>query len=489
LNDEQKIIDKKSKKETFVKNLLWGFAIVLLLQFSSWTGFGQNWVNSTYDYLAKEDFVNAIIHDEDKQPVSDALRFVFFNSDTYRQSPILDYWTSREKLGKAIIKALDMGAKVVVVDFALDRAVPVYVTQEKQIDENSNYLLLLDQAAKLAKEKGAVIIFPFTQKETEPDSYEDKYQQFLLSHNDVFKLGSAEVLSHPSDGLVRFFTFYTSQEIKEETVPLLSISVLSAIYYWHGRNEGDLLAKEISEKLKNKKELQREITIPGPNATDEIGFYQYDLQKENISARFKFRIAPIEIIKTLGEGNDPLFGLLKPVDLFLSSQSSNDWSKGKVVLIGGAHASMGDNHITPLNNENTIPGVYLIANQLNQLLKFDFVRSPLSFKIIVIGFTVFMMAFLFTYIPASWQSLILTALIISFFSPLSVWFFTKWGFFLDIWLPTTIMAGRELIASVLKTISKILIALNRDVDGYVLHRKKTQVQNQKQRASENEKSG
>ncbi len=187
----------------FCRNLICGLLTVFILHLISYTGVGQEMLNDSYDFLVKMDFRLSVVPGKNPETISDSIQIIAFDKKTCEESPGRGFWTPREPLGRAIIKAVELGAKVVVVDFALDKPVPLYYADGAFVEENQRYLSLLREAANLAGQKGAVILLPWTTRKAEPKGYTAQYYELMDTNRHVIRQGSPGVFFNTSDFKVR----------------------------------------------------------------------------------------------------------------------------------------------------------------------------------------------------------------------------------------------------------------------------------------------
>lgn len=190
----------RHQKIHFLMNIFWGGMIALLLHFCHHTAPGRSVLNSVYDFLVMEDYVEATIKSSkgNHSPISDKIRLVAFDKETYDLSPNGGYWTSRELLALSIKHALKLGAKVVVVDFAINRPVPILCEDGVCIDENSRLLKIMYDASALARKQKSMVIFAYStvlgdMKQTNFPGF----QKLLHSEKDVITLASANGFLNP----------------------------------------------------------------------------------------------------------------------------------------------------------------------------------------------------------------------------------------------------------------------------------------------------
>lgn len=425
------------KKKNFLLNVFWGLVIAIVIQFVQGTGIVQGMLDKAYDSHVVKDFKSA---NDKKESVSDKIFMLLFDKTAYTTPNAdglntLGVWTPRKKLGETVEKTIKLGAKVVVVDFDLQRPVPLICVNGNCVNENREYLSQLEKAAELLRKKDAVMILPFAELKPEAGDYLKAYQALLKKNSDVIKQGIATVYKNMSDCKVRHFRFYKKLENKEV---IFSIPVLAAVFQWHGRKNGHRVLNKAREKLNSKSA----VFIPSHNRKRGIWLYATNRYGQCLEARFKFRMLTEDAINKLGGGLN--LSIAKPQYQVFDPYFDAQQIRGKTVLIGSVYEQSGDIHNTPVGK---LPGVFLIANALNIFYKGDQIHAPhfvLNYLILFLWIVIASM--LFTHLPGKWSALFLTGLIILIFSPLSAWLFAKRGIFMDFWLPATIMGFRGRIA-------------------------------------------
>jgi len=424
------------KRKHFFRNLLCGVITVILLQLISHTGIGQEMLNDTYDFLVKTDFRLTAVPSKARDAISDSIRLIAFDKESCEESPGQGFWTPRERLGKTIIKAIERGAKVVVVDFALDKPVPLYYADGAFMEENQLYLSLLREAVKLAEQKKAVILLPWTTRKPEPKGYTAQYYELMDTNRHVIRQGSPGVFFNTSDFKVRHLRFYE----KDGDRVLISLSVLAALYQWHGIEKGHEILEAAEARLMNTSETV--ISIPSDGNVPDIRLYPQDKSGECLPARLKFRIAPMDLVKAYApEGYNPLFSqrMVWTASDFLETEKL---CRGKTVLIGPSYSEIGDTHITPIGK---MPGVFVVANGVNLFLRGEQIQEYSLLKYGMIFLILVFAAFVFTRFDLALAALVLTGIFLILNMSLGIWIFSISGLFLDFWL---IIAGIAILENV-----------------------------------------
>jgi len=440
------------KRRHFLLNLLWGVAIAVALHLISYTGLGQQILDETYDFLVKTDFRRAVIQGKDDTPVSDSIRLVLFDKDTYEKSPGQGFWTPREVLGKSVIRAVELGARVVLVDFRLDKAVPLYYADGAFVEENQLYLSLLRQAADLAEKNGAIIILPRPEKQPgAAKGYTRQYYELLDEKKAVIRQGNPGVFYSRTDRKVRHFHFYEMVKDQGRNRPILSMAILAAIYQWHGIEKANGIIAELERQADRFGELPDGISIPSDGTVSDIRLYHQETDRECLPARFKFRIAPRELIQEdYGGGFDPQIDI--PPSVLLSEYFDTQSIQGKTVLIGSAYKPMGDIHVTPVGD---MPGIFLIANGMNLFLEGNQIYEHHGIRLLTVGILIVLLALVFVHLSPASAGLVLTTIILLLMTPVSIWLFSEYGMFLDLWIPVLGIGIRGNIANAEKFIKNV----------------------------------
>ncbi|MDM8522271.1 CHASE2 domain-containing protein [Desulfococcaceae bacterium HSG8] len=399
------------KRKRFFENLFWAAAVAALLHLAPCTKMGQQLLNETYDDLVEKDFQKTVA---ERGAVSDAIQLVTFDSSAYEENPGRDFWTPRRSLGKAVIRSLKLGAKVVVADIETDKPVPIK-------DENRAFLKLLDDAAVLAKKKDAVIILPRVREvcgENLHSGYVCRFHDLLEKHSEVIRQGTPGIFRNPSDSKVRHFRLYEKDDKGSFT---LSMSVLAAVYQWYGMKKGNEILEQTRARFM--RDSWREILIPAPEGSEPIRIRRQDAGSECLPARYKFRIVP---------DSDLLFDMKRTSAELDDTDPGSGIYYGKTIFIGSEHKEMEDIHATPVGDMH---GVFLLANGMNIFLKGEQLREvSLKYKYSAQAVLIVLAAMIFLYLDFAPAALTLTAILCILHKLLSVYVFTRWGLFLDFWL-------------------------------------------------------
>ena len=424
-----------------------------MLHFAHHTAPGRSVLNSMYDFLVMEDYIFATIKSskENRLPISDKIRLVAFDKGTYDASKNRGYWTPRVLLARSIQHALKLGAQVVVVDFAVNRAVPLLCENDVCIDENKEFLKVMHESASLARKQKAMIILAWssTSGEVDKNSFQG-FQDLLRQEKDVITLASAKGFLNPEDNKVRHFSLYEIDSGKKEV--MYSIELMAALFSLYGVDS----AREL---MNNKKDslLGHDDHISFPR-NEEKGISSILLcdpgsHGECLAARYHFRLTPRELTTSIFNDRginikDPLITtpelLLTPRVLLAQNSDNKKKYKDKIVIIGSTNSDFGDVHATPLGR---MSGIYLIANGVNVLLENLQVRAPSS--IIVYGIEAVIIlgaALFFLHLSQLAATIVMALIILICISPFSLFLFSKYGLFMDFWFPIIGIGLHKIIA-------------------------------------------
>ncbi len=443
IDPEKRNQPDNSENWEFDKSHFWsGFVlgvIIVLIVFviRSNPSMGNTVVNWAYDYLVIRDFKQNMEEKEKQEsapPISDHIRIIAFDKDTYDNSSSQGFWTPRQLLGECILKSAKMGAKVIFIDFlGLNRPAPVCERQNNE-DENMKFLELLDEAAGIiaSSKNNAVILLPRTEVRSPRNDYERRYNRLynkvLDDNKDVIRWASVGIFKDPSDyDQTRHFRFYKKDE--NDNV-FFSVYILVALYLQVGRIDGDTYLKKARKDILSYDSetssasvdpiceipnLKKPIYIYPQHHYTQARWFQNGFNCGDIQARYLFHLVPTEVLSRLGGGLDPLTQhselRLTPEDLF--KKDGNIYER-KAVLIGSDNPEMGDVHLTPIGKMN---GIFLVANGVNLFLEGLQLHTPsVTFTIFIDFLTVLFIATVFAYIPYSdklWTLLITLILIIA----------------------------------------------------------------------------
>lgn len=423
-------------RRAFCRNLICGLITLFILYLISCTGIGQKMLNDTYDFFVSMDFRLSSGSEKSRDAISDSIRIIAFDKESCEESPGQGFWTPRESLGKTIIRAIELGAKVVIVDFALDSPVPLYYKDGAFVEENQRYLSLLRKAVTLAEQKGAVILLPWKERKKEPKGYTAQYYELIDTNRHIIRQGSPGIFHNDSDFNVRHLRFYE----KDGDRVMVSLPILAAMYQWHGIEKGHKILEATETRLKNASGIV--ISIPSDGNTPDIRLYPQSSTRECLPARFKFRIAPREVYAEYDCVYDPLVKIMRNASDFLKSDLSEKMYKGKTVLIGPTYSEIGDTHITPVGK---MPGVFVLANGVNLFLKGEQIREHPLLKYGMIVLILVLSAFSFARFPMEAAALGMTGLLVFMNISVGIWIFSISGIFLDFWL---IIAGIAILENI-----------------------------------------
>jgi len=437
-------------KQRFIMNLIWGSVAAFILHFAYLTGIGQQMINTAYDYLVVKDFIRSVVHGKESEPVSDHITIIPFDKTTYTNNRNGGYWTPRELLGKVIIKSLKQDSKVVLVDFFFNKPVPILYNNGNIINENTLFLSMLREAVIIAKKKKAVIIIPWVNHKLDND-FSTQYSKIINENKNVIKLASPLVYKSSIDNKVRHTNFFEHISLNDKKLIVFSMPLLAFIYHSYGIQKGDKIIKEIEINIINsKKERKKKQEF---EIFSSINIYSQTTWQECIPARYKYRIIPRKELKKFGKCNDPLFDKKIRAESFIQYDDSKPLFNNKIVLIGSTFKDIGDIHSTPLGN---MPGIYIIANSLNMLLKGQQIKQENIVKWLLLIVWIIVSAYIFAIITNGWEIIVLFFLIVIINTPTSTLLFSKYGIFIDFWLPSTIMGIRSNISLIENSVSNFL---------------------------------
>jgi len=416
---------KSDWKEKYLLNVFWGFVLSILFNIIvNCTDIGHTVLNSVYDYLVVNDFEKSLksVENSKEPPINEHIRLVLFDKEIYESSDSKGFWTPRDLVGESVLKAVKLGAKVVVADFEWNRPAPVFSEGK---DENQRFLKLMEDAAKTARNKKAVIIIPHTEITQDKGDYKQKFEKLMKDYQDVIKQGIPAAFEDTKDYQVRHFRFY---ERTEQNYIFFSLQILAATYLWHDLEEGKKIITETEKKiLMGFKEI--EIKTEKPICI----CHQNDPNKEYIDARYLFRIAQRNIITGY---EDPCIKYadmnlcLSPYELL---DKTGDIYKEKIVIIGSTYPEIGDIHPTPVGKMH---GVFLIANGINLFLEGLQIHEPgKSIRIIIEIIGILIAAALFTLFHSSIATFLMTGVYVTIAVIISPRLFSQYGILTDFWFP------------------------------------------------------
>ncbi|QTA89375.1 CHASE2 domain-containing protein [Desulfonema magnum] len=436
-------INWTDRKRRFILNIFWGIVVSVLINFvAPHTDMGHTVLNELYDYLVIKDFRQAA--EKGDFPISDRIRMVTFDRDTYRASHTRGLWTPRDLAGESILKSLELGARGVVADIALNIPAPVFRKSDKK-DENEEFLELLKDAAEYARyeSNGAVIILARGDRDTrmndEEKKYCDDFDKLIDTYKDVIKTGSPGAFEHVSDYQTRLFRFY--ERTKQNEI-FFSIQILAVTYLLTSRDEGNQLIKDKKKEiLKGNENIT--MNIPGRKTIQILD--QTDLSREYLSARYIFRVAPRAVLSDHGIEDDPF---IKYPQLKLSPEALLDEEgkpyRDKVVLIGSENPEIGDIHLTPPGRMN---GIFLVANGINLFLEgLQIHELSVGIKILVEVVCILVSAVFFVWCHPTVAFFILAGIFWLINSSYSLVLFSRYGLFVDVWFPIIGIGVSRIIA-------------------------------------------
>jgi len=423
---------KSDWKEKFLLNVFWGIVLAILFNIIvKYTDIGNTVLNSVYDYLVVNDFEKSLksVENSKEPPIDEHIQLVLFDKEIYESSDSKGFWTPRDLVGESVLKAVNLGAKVVVADFEWNRPAPVF---SKEKDENQRFLKLMEDAAKTARNKKADIIMPHTEIDQDKGDYKQKFDKLMKDYQDVIKQGIPAAFEDARDYQVRHFRFY---ERTEQNYIFFSLQILAATYLWHDLEEGNKIITETENNINNIHPGLKKIEIKMKTKTGKPIHIspQNDPNKEYLDARYLFRIAQRDIITGY---EDPCIKYadmnlcLSPYELL---DKTGDIYKEKIVIIGSTYPEIGDIHLTPVGKMH---GVFLIANGINLFLEgIQIHELGKSVRIIIEIIGILIAAALFTLFHSSIATFLMTGVYVTIAVIISPRLFSQYGILTDFWFP------------------------------------------------------
>ncbi|WP_027722987.1 CHASE2 domain-containing protein [Maridesulfovibrio zosterae] len=404
-------------KRLFILNVFFGFVLLVILELLPLSKVGQNMINDNHDFLISESFKQ---NAREGKTVNDDIELVLLDRTFYETSPSMGYWTPKLRLNETLLFILDSGAKVVVIDCRLDRAVP----DDK---ENDAFLINFKQSLEKARQTGAVIIIPrLALKNGErPTSFSTDFWMLADKYKDVLKVGDAGIIRNPEDKRIRHLRYYRVESGKEDKKVLLSISLLAALYD-HGAGMGDEHRNRIIQSILEIENGQLDSKRIEIFHDTWIKFFPQKTGSDDIEARLKFILAPRKIyINKIGYAGA---AQSKHVQSATGIRFRKPESfKGKLVIIGSDYEDIGDMHLTPIGR---MPGVYIIVNAVNMFLNGDQVHADAAISYLIKIITVLVVSLGVAHLPAIFDLLLLILAYMAF-RPLSAYLFIEHGLFFN----------------------------------------------------------
>lgn len=420
------------QKRHFNLNIFWGVLIAVLLHISSYTGYGQGLLNKVYDALVELEFEREI-HNPRYPNISDKIVFVELREKDYESTQGL--WTPRIKLANTIKAAVEKGAKVVVVDFAMEKIIPLYLKNGEVVDENEQFMKTMRETVKMAKRNkpGTVLIFPqryeWVDKAWALKPFFEGFKNLKDKSGETIVIGDPYLEADANDATVRKWEYY--KVIKENSGYDIhfSLQILAATY----------LCQENAYKTLSG--LKSEILIPNKKNRNPWPIIncretKIEIKQNNLANRYRFFIPRKEDYESK-KLRDPVDQrLFNRLDSNYNSLSNDKIAvhnlENKIVIIGSTYKEAADLHRTPVGD---LPGMYLIGNGINVLLMGKQLKTiPISQEILIEAIIILAASLGFLYMHPSVSFAALSVLFFLIFTPLS-FCALKYNYMLNFWLP------------------------------------------------------
>lgn len=404
------------------KKLFWNFTVFLLfaglLQFAEMSKWGQEALDAGFDYLARKNYEWAVLQNNDKEPVSPLFRFVLFDERTYRQSYTKGYWTPRDIVGQTLLRTVQRGASVVLVDFSFREDAPIVLEDGVAVDGSAQFIDYLKETAELCRQKKTVVILPVLQGDPAKNG---QLLRILAQYPDVFRIASFKAERDSYDQHVRRFKWF---EYSRDYSPILSANLMALFS----------LEKDPQQEYRYQTEAKAYLV----GATPDTALLQPQLAaslqqtRRKISSRMIFRILSRAVVsREYKQGSNALRGIVWSPAQIINANAKNPDLTGKVVLIGSDFQENGDYHSTVFGD---ISGSYLLANTVNMVL-----TGKIPQENIVINLAVMLLiGFIFCFLYASFKPGVVNSvmIVLSIFAPaICSIAFNKFGLFIDVWIP------------------------------------------------------
>jgi hypothetical protein len=227
------------------------------------------------------------------------------------------------------------------------------------------------------------------------------------------------------------------------------LPVFGALYYWHGRQKGNDLLRQIELEFFTGG-TNSKIEISSNGTIRNLRIFNQSQVEDCKDARIKFRIVPREIVIPFN-GMDLLFDIsVRPVALLTTNVNSEQF-KDKIVIIGSTNRLVADYHFTPVGE---IPGVFIVANVLNVLLTNSQIHESHLLIYILEAFTILLASWFFAFLAPVPAAIAMSGLFLLIVTPISLVIFRKWGIFLDFWLPVVGIAIHRNISGLEELLGK-----------------------------------
>jgi len=419
------------KQKRFANDLILGivaFALVIILENTVW--YQKNCVNSLYDIYANLE-ARFAVRSHDNSTVLPQILFVDIDDVTYRAwgRPNI---TPRDELAKIIQKAYDGGAKVIVLDVALEEPdyspVQALLKGTPTLDGQSRDKVLWDTLEKIRVEaKGTKVILP-TQLYSDQTLRNNLYRR-LVDKTTIFEAAPI-VKASKYDDITRIWQPYAviKNSAKPKDEVLWTVPILTAVLGWGDFSQLEAAAPTVLETAKNNRPVniniktakgERELVLNG----DDVSISRFN--------RIRFHILPSTTLSQESKGNLPFASVVYTSDE-IAGKSFPISYRDKIVIIGNSSPDRYDILATPVGE---MPGLYLQGNIVNTLVHIGSVRvMPTSWNIIVDCLLIASVSYLSAFRFPRYANE-LTLLIVAVWFVVAYFVFMATGYFLYIGFP------------------------------------------------------
>lgn len=425
------------------RKFFWNFIAFLLftvlLQFAEMSKWGQEALDTGFDYLVRKNYEWAVLQNNDKEPVSPLFRFVLFDERTYRQSYTKGYWTPRDILGLTLLRTVQRGASVVLLDFSFREDAPVVLKDGVAVDGSAQFVDYLKETAELCRKTKTVVILPVLQGDPAKNG---QLLRIFAQYPDVFRIASFKAERDSYDQHVRRFKWF---EYSRDYAPILSANLMALLSLQKDPQKEYLFQTEAKAYLVGRTPdtalLQPQLAASLQQTSRKIG------------SRILFRILSRSVVsREYKEGSNALRGIVWNPAQIINEKAKNPDLTGKVVLIGSDFQENGDYHSTVFGD---ISGSYLLANTVNMVLTGNVAQENFFINLAVM----LLIGFIFCFLYASFKPGIVncTMIALSIFAPaICSIAFNKYGLFIDVWIPLVGIGVLNTIVSRLKVWNPLL---------------------------------
>lgn len=422
----------RTQRTHFMVNVGVGVIITMIFSFTTSTQWGEELMNAAFDLLVRYENHKVVTSEHMENP----LFFVEITPAEYKQwgEPLL---TPRDHLAALIETAWEKGSPVVVLDILLDRPDP----QNQAADTKLRRLLV----RMLHENARTQIVFPVridNEGNLRHHLFEDLLEQRTGDGRRIFYPAVPTALASEGDLLNRFWGLYqVARNQAGHTEVVWSVPLLAAALHagseahlekaaialvattQHGSNDAHTSGPQIN--LGNVEihlpPLLRRSLLRG----DHPIFVEGESHGLPYTQRVRFLIHPETRAKRDAGNFRP--GL------------SPDSLAGKIVVIGNGSPETGDILSTPVGR---MPGMYFIGNAINTIVTG---RMPVHLNAwlhyVAEFFIIVIAALIFLRLHAVLAQILLSAVFLLLFIPLSWYIYREWGLFFNFIIP---VAGMRL---------------------------------------------